>query len=445
MVTRRLFGSALHEHADPAQRILGVAELRPGLGRAGAGSSAPIPRRRSAPRRRALRRPRRARRGLGDRGGTGGARGARACAGRRARGDRRRRTRGDAPRRRPLHRRDPRRRGPAHAGRRNAAAARSPAIRDEAPLVELALTAEHAETRMAAAEARAHAGRVAQARRRREEQGSRRGAARAAADRCDRAIARARPPRPTRSSTQLEALATRPGPILTAVIELNRRWQALDIGRRCGRIARVRRGAPGAAGALRPRARGTAHAGAVRAAAARMARRRGSARTAGRARGTLPAELAALRDEAPKYADDAALSAARRGRTAHRALGAGAAGAGRRRSAGRRGRAARRRHVDRQREAAGALAGARSRDTHARADAALRGRADRRSSSAGWRRSAPRSRKRAPRGSRCTPCCTPPSRRSPPASCRRRARPPTRSGRLKADAGVAAEADACSA
>jgi hypothetical protein len=37
---------------------------------------------------------------------------------------------------------------------------------------------------------------------------------------------------------QLEALATTPGPILTAVIELNRRWQALDIGDDALRVAR---------------------------------------------------------------------------------------------------------------------------------------------------------------------------------------------------------------
>ena len=37
---------------------------------------------------------------------------------------------------------------------------------------------------------------------------------------------------------QLEALAAEPGPILTAVIELNRRWQALDMNGDAARLAR---------------------------------------------------------------------------------------------------------------------------------------------------------------------------------------------------------------
>ena len=37
---------------------------------------------------------------------------------------------------------------------------------------------------------------------------------------------------------ELEALASRPGPILKAVIELNRRWQALNLGDDPARLAR---------------------------------------------------------------------------------------------------------------------------------------------------------------------------------------------------------------
>ena len=39
--------------------------------------------------------------------------------------------------------------------------------------------------------------------------------------------------------SELEALAAEPGPILSAVIELNRRWQALDMDRDAARLAEL--------------------------------------------------------------------------------------------------------------------------------------------------------------------------------------------------------------
>ena len=53
---------------------------------------------------------------------------------------------------------------------------------------------------------------------------------------------------------ELEALATKPGPILSAVVELNRRWEALKLADDPLRLARCDVGPPGAAGALRSRA-----------------------------------------------------------------------------------------------------------------------------------------------------------------------------------------------
>ena len=102
------------------------------------------------------------------------------------------------------------------------------AIHDEAALVELALAADYAETRMAAAK-RVHT-----------PEGLRRLAD--AAERTDRGVARqarqrikANTDRADRVAeadailSALEALADRRGPILTAVIELNRRWEALHL------------------------------------------------------------------------------------------------------------------------------------------------------------------------------------------------------------------------
>jgi hypothetical protein len=101
-------------------------------------------------------------------------------------------------------------------------------VRDEAVLVGLALGAEHAETRMAAAErVRTPEGlhKLADAAKNKD-----RGVARLARQRIDaiddrvwqRAEAEA-------IVTKLEALAVQTGPILTSVVELDRRWQALDM------------------------------------------------------------------------------------------------------------------------------------------------------------------------------------------------------------------------
>ena len=101
------------------------------------------------------------------------------------------------------------------------------AIRDEATLVDLALGAEHAETRMAAAECvRTLKGlqKLADAAKDKD-----RGVARLARQRIDAMNHRLwQQAEADAIITQLEALALDPGPILTAVVELDRRWQALD-------------------------------------------------------------------------------------------------------------------------------------------------------------------------------------------------------------------------
>ena len=118
--------------------------------------------------------------------------------------------------------------------RRHAAIA---AMRDEAALVELALLAEHAETRMAAAQrVQALDGlrRLADAAKSKDH-----GVARLARQRMDAIKHRQEQEAEAESIiSQLESLATEPGPILTAVIELNRRWQALDPDGESARMAR---------------------------------------------------------------------------------------------------------------------------------------------------------------------------------------------------------------
>jgi exonuclease SbcC len=122
----------------------------------------------------------------------------------------------------------------ADAERRRGAIA---AVRDESALLELALHAEHAETRIAAAE-RVHTPealrRLADAARNKDK-----GVARLARTRIDAMENHeARAAEADAILEQLEALATKPGPILTAVIELNRRWQALDLRDDAARLAR---------------------------------------------------------------------------------------------------------------------------------------------------------------------------------------------------------------
>jgi hypothetical protein len=125
------------------------------------------------------------------------------------------------------------RRAPDLERRRSAIAA----ICDEALLVELALTAEHANTRMAAAEhVRTPEGlrKLADAARDKD-----RGVARLARKRLG-AMANHEGHAAEADSilAQLEALASNAGPILTGVIELNRRWQALNLSDDSARLAR---------------------------------------------------------------------------------------------------------------------------------------------------------------------------------------------------------------
>ncbi len=110
-------------------------------------------------------------------------------------------------------------------------------IRDEDALVELALRAEHAETRIAAAErVRTPDGlrKLADAAKNKDH-----GVAKLARQRIDAIKQRlAQEAEADAIIAQLEALAIEPGPILTAVIELNRRWQALDMSGQTERLAR---------------------------------------------------------------------------------------------------------------------------------------------------------------------------------------------------------------
>ena len=111
------------------------------------------------------------------------------------------------------------------------------AIREEALLVELALTGEDAKTRMAAARhVRTPDGlrKLADAARDKD-----RGVARLARKRLDAMANRDGDAAEADAVVaQLEALASKPGPILTSVIELNRRWQALNLSNDPARLAR---------------------------------------------------------------------------------------------------------------------------------------------------------------------------------------------------------------
>jgi DNA repair protein SbcC/Rad50 len=125
------------------------------------------------------------------------------------------------------------RRAPAIARRRLAIEA----IREEEPLIDLVLGAEHADTRMAAAErVQSHAGlqKLYDLAKNKDH-----GVARLARQRLD--VIKNRLTQGAEADailSQLEALAAEPGPILTAVVELNRRWQGLDISGDAARLAR---------------------------------------------------------------------------------------------------------------------------------------------------------------------------------------------------------------
>jgi hypothetical protein len=116
-------------------------------------------------------------------------------------------------------------------------AAASAAIQGEEALLDLALTADHAETRMAAAErvqSKPMLQKLADQARNRDN-----GVARNVRARLDAMKFReSQGAEADEILTELEALAREPGPILTAVVELNRRWQALDLTGDAGRLAR---------------------------------------------------------------------------------------------------------------------------------------------------------------------------------------------------------------
>ena len=125
------------------------------------------------------------------------------------------------------------RRAQASARRRLAIAA----LREEDALIEVALAAEHADTRMAAAE-RVHTQtglqKLADQAKNKDH-----GVARLAKQRLD--LMKNRNTQGAEADailSQLESLAAEPGPILTAVVELNRRWQVLDMTSDAARLAR---------------------------------------------------------------------------------------------------------------------------------------------------------------------------------------------------------------
>ncbi|MGE0358864.1 MAG: DUF349 domain-containing protein [Burkholderiales bacterium] len=111
------------------------------------------------------------------------------------------------------------------------------ALRDEPALVAIALAAGHAETRLAAAECvRSPEGLAALVDAARNKD---RGVARLARQRLEAMKDRAgQESEADAVLDQLEALAGTPGPILTAVVDLNRRWQALDMREDAARLAR---------------------------------------------------------------------------------------------------------------------------------------------------------------------------------------------------------------
>jgi len=179
-------------------------------------------------------------------------------------------------------------------------------LRDEPLLVELALTAGHAEARLAAAECvhtpEGLAALVDAAR------NKDRGVMRLAKHRLEAMKDRAgQDTEADAILAQLEALAGTPGPILTAVVELNRRWQALDMRADAARLERC----DAARRALQAR---FDREQAEQAARAKFERRVNdwtaalAAPDGPEALRGLRDELAALRDEARSGADAAALA-----------------------------------------------------------------------------------------------------------------------------------------
>lgn len=176
-------------------------------------------------------------------------------------------------------------------------------LREEPLLVELALSGGHAETRLAAAECvRTPEGlqSLVDAARNKD-----RGVARLARQRLDAMKNRQGQANEADAIlAQLEALAATPGPILSAVVELNRRWQALDIGDDPERLERC----DAARRALQARFDREQSEQAARAKFARRVNEWIAALAAPdgpEAIGELRTALAALREEAQAHADEA--------------------------------------------------------------------------------------------------------------------------------------------
>ena len=177
-------------------------------------------------------------------------------------------------------------------------------IRDEPLLVDLALSKHHAEVRLAAAECvRSPEGLNALVDAARNKD---RGVARLAKQRLEAMKNRAgQASEADAVLEQLEALAGTPGPILTAVVELNRRWQALDMGKDAVRLERCE----AARRALQARFDREQSEQAARAKFDRRVTEWVGALAAPDGPESLKdirAELAGLRDEAVAFADEAA-------------------------------------------------------------------------------------------------------------------------------------------
>jgi len=306
MISNPFSRTALHQHADPAQRILGVDALAPDsdeLVKLLAADPAPEVRTAAARRCKALA----ALASAWETEGDAGVRLALAS----ALGDVLAQSEDsslaqaflDADRCTDAIRTDVARRT-QDAARRSAAIA---AVRDEAALVDLALLAEHAETRMAAAQrVQAPEGlrRLADAAKNKDH-----GVARLARQRMD--AIRHRQEQDAEADAviaQLEALATEPGPILTAVIELNRRWQALDPGSESARLERCEIARQAIQARFeREQSEQRARLQFERRLKEWMDALETAAPETPEALAAMRAELAALRDEAREHADEAAL------------------------------------------------------------------------------------------------------------------------------------------
>jgi hypothetical protein len=305
MVTKLFSRTALHEHAEPAQRILGVAELPPesdDLVLLLAADPAPEVRSAAAARCADLAALGAAWKSESDDGvrdaiassmaqalaNTPDAARARACL--------------DADEcvdsiRRAVAL------GAADAEIRRVAVA---ALRGEDALVDVAQGAAHAETRIAAAErvtTPAALARLAEGAKNKDH-----GVARIARQRLDALADRqAQAEKADAILSQLEELAAKPGPILSAVVELNRRWQALDVSADAERLARC----DAARARLQARFDRENEEQRARARLERSVREWLDALVApadGEALAAQAQALAALREEARQAGDDAALS-----------------------------------------------------------------------------------------------------------------------------------------